>query len=344
MSEDRTQPPSKRRRQLAREQGQAAYSPELTAAAGWLAAVIVLGCCGGGLAGALVGSMRGALSVGDLAAMPADAAGLAAQIRGLALALAWPLGAILAAFATGATAAHQLQVRGLWSSRHLAPDPGRLWLPGRGLGISRRAGRAGWAAVKAAVFVVALAWVIRAGWGEVLSLGSLDRDSLAHEASRSVLRLAGVLAGVVAALGLADYGLCYWRFESMLRTTPEEQREDRRVLEGDVTARAQRRRIARAWRGDSPELFAGASLALQGSGGLTVVLSGGPPPRRVLIRAAARTAAGLRLRRSAEAAKIPHVEDTRLAQRLAQHPVSGLSIPAELIAELAAVWPARPAG
>ena len=36
MSEDRTQPPSKRRRQLAREQGQAAHSPELTAAAGWL--------------------------------------------------------------------------------------------------------------------------------------------------------------------------------------------------------------------------------------------------------------------------------------------------------------------
>ena len=46
MSEDRTQPPSKRRRQLARQQGQAAHSPELTAAAGWLAAVVLLGCLG----------------------------------------------------------------------------------------------------------------------------------------------------------------------------------------------------------------------------------------------------------------------------------------------------------
>ncbi len=128
----------------------------------------------------------------------------------------------------------------------------------------------------------------------------------------------------------------------MLRTTPEEQREDQRVLEGDVTARAQRRRIARAWRGDSPELLAGASLAIHGTGGLTVILSGGPPPRRVLIRAAARTAAGLRLRRSAEAAKIPHVEDAELARRLAQHPAGGLPIPAERIAELAAIWPARP--
>jgi flagellar biosynthesis protein FlhB len=130
----------------------------------------------------------------------------------------------------------------------------------------------------------------------------------------------------------------------MLRTTPEEQREDRRVMEGDVTARAQRRRIARAWRGDSPDLLAGASLALHGPGGLTVILSGGPPPRRVMIRATARTAAGLRLRRSAEAARIPSVEDTELTRRLAQHHAAGHSIPAELIAELAAIWSSQAGG
>ncbi len=50
MSEDRTQPPSKRRRQLARQQGQVAHSPELTAAAGWLAAVVLLGVLGDDLA------------------------------------------------------------------------------------------------------------------------------------------------------------------------------------------------------------------------------------------------------------------------------------------------------
>ena len=46
MSEDRTQPASKRRRQLARQHGQVAHSPELTAAAGWLAAVGLLGIMG----------------------------------------------------------------------------------------------------------------------------------------------------------------------------------------------------------------------------------------------------------------------------------------------------------
>ena len=43
MLEERTQPPSKRRRQQARQHGQVAHSPELTAAAGWLAAVLLIG-------------------------------------------------------------------------------------------------------------------------------------------------------------------------------------------------------------------------------------------------------------------------------------------------------------
>jgi flagellar biosynthetic protein FlhB len=284
--------------------------------------------------------MRASLSSWEPTAMPADPAGLADRVRGVAGALAGPLGAILAAFAAGATAAHQLQVRGLWAGRLIVPDPGRLWTPGRG-GPAVRAGRAGWSAVKAAAIVAALAWAIRSGWADVVRLGSLEGAALAQAASRSVLGLGGVLAGVLAVLGLADFGLSYWRFESMLRTTPEEQREDRRVMEGDVTARAQRRRIARAWRGDAPDLLAGASLVLHGSGGLTVILSGGPPPRPARIRAAAHAAAGLRLRRSAKAARIPAVDQVELARRLAQQAAVGYPIAAELIADLAAIWPSR---
>lgn len=341
MSEDRTQPPSNRRRQLAREQGQAAHSPELTAAAGWLAATVALAFCGGGLASRLAELIRGTVSGCDPALMPADPAGLANHVRAVAWAFAWPLGAILGAFAAGATAAHQLQVRGLWAGRLIQPDPGRLWMSGRGAGL---AARSGWSVLKAVVILATLAWVIRSGWTGVLRLGSLEGAGLAQAAGRAVLGLAGVLAGALVVLGLADYGLCYWRFESMLRTTPEEQREDRRVMEGDVTARAQRRRLARAWRGDAPELLAGASLALHGPGGLTVILAGGPPPRPVTIRATAAGTAGLRLRRSAEAARVACTAEAALARRLAQQPAASSPIPAELLAELADAWPARSAG
>src|SRR3954470_23741243 len=103
MSEDRTQPPSKRRRRLAREQGQVAHSPELTAAAGWLVALVVLGFRGSDLARALV-----ALTRSPLAAAPTvrvDAPALVAHLRGQAIAVATPLGVILAGFAVGALAA-----------------------------------------------------------------------------------------------------------------------------------------------------------------------------------------------------------------------------------------------
>ena len=102
-----------------------------------------------------------------------------------------------------------------------------------------------------------------------------------------MLQPARILALVMLVLGLADYGLRYLRFEALLRTTAEEQREDQRMMEGDLPLRARRRRIARAWRGDAPELLAGASLILGGPHGLTVVLAGGPPPRRVTIRTVA---------------------------------------------------------
>ena len=340
MSEDRTQPPSQRRRQMAREQGQAAHSPELTAAVGWLAAVVALGCCGEGLAVALAGLMQGVLSAADPSAMPADVAGLASHLRGAAWSLLVPLGTILSAFAAGAIAAHQLQVRGLWAPGLVAPDLARLWTPGRGPGAASRVGKTGWSMIKAAILVAVLAGSIRTGWGEVAGLGALDGRALASVSARTVLRLSGVLAGTLLVLGLLDFGLAWWRFEGLLQTTAEEQREDRRTLEGDVPARAQRRRIARAWRGDSPELLAGASLALLGSGGLTLILSGGPPPRRVMIRASARTAAGLRLRRSAEAARLVSVENPALADRLARVPATA-PIPPELIADLAAIWPVR---
>jgi flagellar biosynthetic protein FlhB len=337
MSEERTQPPSPRRRQLARERGQVAHSPELTAAVGWLAAVILLGILGDDLMLGLTGAVRATLTCRPM--VWTDAAAVVADVRGVALGLAWPLAAILAGFAGGALAGHQLQVRGLWASSLVAPDPARLWAFSSGPGLAVRAEQSAWSAIKAIILLTSWAWTIHAGWTELSRHSGLEGPNLARAVGRIVLVEARVLSVVLLVLGGADYALRYRRFERMLRTTPQQQREDRRVMEGDAATRAQRRRVARHWRGDSPDVLVGASLLVCGPGGLTLVLAGGPPPRRVTVRTIARGSAGLRLRRCPEARQIPAVDASDLARRLAGRPAMNTHVASRLFADLAAVWP-----
>ena len=281
MSEDRTQPASKRRMQMAREQGQVAHSPELTAAGGWLVAVLLLGFWGGSLAQGLIGLTR--KSAGGSLMIWADSAEFVSHIRQAVMAVALPLGVMVMSFAAGALAVHQLQVRGLWAVGVIAPDPARLWVLGREGALTAGIERFVWSVIKAVVLVAVSFWAIRAEWAQIQRLSELGFPALPLAAGHALMQPAMALALVMVVLGLADYGLRHARYEAMLRTTPQEQREDLRVMEGDVSLRARRRRLARAWRGDAPELLAGASLILTGADGLTLVLGGGPPPRRVTV-------------------------------------------------------------
>jgi flagellar biosynthetic protein FlhB len=343
MSEDRTQPPSTRRRQLAREQGQAVHSPELTAAAGWLVALALLGLWGGDLARGLVGIVREPLAgTPTLATGPID---VVARVRGQAMAVAVPLVVIVAGFGAGAIAAHQLQVRGLWATALIAPDPARLWIFGREGSVAAGFERMAWAAIKGVVLAAVSIWAVRAEWNAIARLSAVETSALAGAAAELVFKPALVVGAVMMVLGMADYGLRYMRFEAMLRTTPQEQREDHRVTEGDLSLRSKRRRLAREWRGDAPELLAGASLVVRGKDGLTVVLAGGPPPRRVTVRNVAQGKTGLRLERAIAAAKLPAVEAPGLAIRLARQAAAGstgsFELAADLLTELAAIWSSK---
>ncbi|QEH35749.1 Flagellar biosynthetic protein FlhB [Aquisphaera giovannonii] len=343
--EDRTQPASKRRLQLAREQGQVAHSPELTAAVGWLVALVLLGSWGGDLIRGLAMLTRAPLEAVPVAI---DAGRFVADLRAAALAIAAPLAVLVLGFAAGAVAAHQAQVRGLWAPSLLAPDASRLWSVGRGGGLGAGLERIAWAAIKAVLLVVVSAWAIRAEWAELQRLGLLAPAELASASGRVVVWPLGVLGAVMVAVGLADLGLRLARFEAMLRTTPDEHREDQKAMEGDLSLRARRRRLARAWRGDAPELLAGATLVVTGAGGLTVVIGGGPPPRRVNVRSAAKGPTGFQLRHSNRTVWIPEIEAPALALRLgpyaANAPGAPETLPADLLAALAAAWPAPAPG
>jgi flagellar biosynthetic protein FlhB len=340
MSEDRSQEPSKRRRLEARERGQVARSPELTGAAGLLAASALLGVWGDDLVLALVGLVRQSWS-GDLM-VGASAADLVASVRAAVGNIAGPLLGILGGTVVAAILAHQAQVAGLFAPGLIAPNFTRLWSlrldeEGSGSALMEHAGRGAWSVVKAVVVVAVAAWWIRSSLGELDHLGRLEPRTMARAIGAILRSTAFALAIATLALGLIDFSLQYRRFEAMLRMTPDEHREDLKSADGDPALRARRRNQARALRGDAPELFAGASLAVVGASGLIVILAGGPPPKRITIRSSANGATGKRLQKSAEAAKLTSLEAPALALALARlrTPV----VPPELIAALSAEWP-----
>lgn len=337
MSEDRTQEPSKLRRQQARERGQVAHSAELTGSVGLLVAVVMLGFWGDAITAALVALVREPLEGTPI--ISADPSEVVARLRQLTFGVIWPLLPVVGGFVLAAIAAHQGQVQGLWVPGLLAPDPTRLWTLGQGQGLVTRGGRGVWSLIKAVAIVAVAAWSIRHGWLDFQRFGAMDTPALARAVGGTLWLLVTWLATATLVLGLIDFALQYRRYEDLLRTTSEEHREDQRSAEGDPALRSKRRRLVKAWRGDSPELLTGASLILTGPSGLTLVLAGGPPPRPVSLRSAVQGASGLHLRMAAEAAKLPQIAAPDLARRLIGRRAPTLPLPAEALAELASIWP-----
>ena len=340
MSEDRTQEPSNRRRLEARERGQVARSPELTGAAGLLAASALLGIWGDDLALALIGLVRDSWS-GDLM-VSGNPMAVVDRLRRAVWFVSGPLLGIVGGSMAASVVAHQAQVGGLFVPGLIAPDPSRLWTlrldeEGSGSGLVARMGRGAWSLVKAVVIVGVAAWAIRSDLAGLHQLARMEPHAMARASGAMIRSMAFALALATLALGLVDFAFQYRRFEAMMRLTPDEHREDLRAADGDPALRARRRKQSQALRGDAPELFAGARLAVAGASGLIIILAGGPPPRRVTIRSSANGATGHRLRKSADAAKVPTLESLPIALALARlrTPV----VPPELMASLASEWP-----
>jgi flagellar biosynthetic protein FlhB len=339
MSDDRTQAPSVRRRQMARERGQAAHSPVLTSAIGLLAATAALTIWGQSLMMGLVTLAREPLA--GSAPVVAEPFEVVARVRHAAAAVAGPLLGVLGVAAVAALTAHQIQVRGLWAPVLLAPAPARLWLPSQGASLADWLGRGFWAIARASAVIAAAGWALGSEWAGWLRLSALDTLGLARASGQGLSHLVLALATATLALGALDFLFQYLRFEAMLRLSPAEQREDFRSMEGDPALRAQRRRIVRAWRGNPADLLAGASLVLTGRAGLTVVLAGRPPSRSIQVRSILSGAAGERLRRASGQAGIATRDNPALAQRLASRRAPGLPLAPDLLRELAAVWPSN---
>ena len=239
-SEDASQPASPRRRQMAREQGHVARSPELVFAIGSAVAVSGLVALGRPLLQSLQSAMqldlaRAASRVSDPWTLVDRAALFAGQLVG------W-IAPLLLVLVFGATAGHWLQHGPLWLPQKLTPDitrldPMRGWL--------RLSGNAS--------FVRLLLGLVRLGvfagtityWWQV-NLPVLAR--LGHGSFEHTCRLGGHLALQLAAClvvallftAILDFAWRWHRHEQSLMVSPEEMKDEVQQVKNDLHARSRR--------------------------------------------------------------------------------------------------------
>lgn len=242
MAEDlgeRTEMPTPRRLEEARNRGQVAKSPDLTAAIDLIGGLVVLTLLGGQvvrLGHALLSrALSDPRSLLDATSVRAEAfdAGVHA-----ALALAPLLGAMVLIVA----AAQFAQVGVLFTTEPLRPKFDRLNLFG---GFGRLFGRRN--LVRSLLNLVKLGAILAITWlylsGRANRLAELPALTLVAglmEIGRLALTLAAVLLAFLLVIGLADWWYQRWQHRQDLKMTRDEVKDERRSMEGDPAVRRKR--------------------------------------------------------------------------------------------------------
>ncbi len=237
---DRTEAPTPRRLQEARDEGRIPRSVDLTAAVALMAAVILLKILGDGLFGGLL------QITGDLGE-PLDVAGgdLAAVVLRVALATARGLlpflGLLLLATALGAVVQSGL-------SPSLKPLEPKLEKLNPATGVRRlfsldSATRAGQGVFKITLVALVAYVTITGELDTVLNAGLLEPAGIVQMSAALLYKLALRLGLTLLVLALLDYWYQRWNWWRRLKMTKQEVRDELKRMEGDPQMRQRRRQL-----------------------------------------------------------------------------------------------------
>jgi flagellar biosynthesis protein FlhB len=239
-AEAKTEQPTPRRRQEAREEGRIAQSADLTAALVLLGGLILLKVLGAGLLDTLLALTRGLGEARDLHPGSLSPA-LLHTVRAVATA-AMPFLLLLIVLAA---ASALIQSGLLMTWKKLTPSLDKLD-PVNGL---RRLfaldalTRLGLGLLKMAI-VAAVAYVtIRGQIGPLLACGLAPTEGFLHAAAELAYRLALRLGLALLILGLLDYFYHRFQHERSLRMTKQEVRDELKRMEGDPALKHRRRQV-----------------------------------------------------------------------------------------------------
>lgn len=244
---ERTEQPTSKRMQEARERGQVAKSAELVAAVELLLLAIALLFVGGfGIAGLAIMLRRGLdASAPGLGAASMDAVPYATWLASEGARVLLPVLALVFAMAVIGNIA---QVGWHLTSEPLVPKLANM---NPLSGLKRTFGAKAWGkfAIQLAklALVILICWPVLAGaWNEVASLPRLTGIEGMRQLGEIAWRLLLWLLPVMIVLGLIDFSFQRWQLNKQLRMTRQEVERERREMDGNPELKSRRLSMARS--------------------------------------------------------------------------------------------------
>ncbi len=242
---DKTEDPTPRRLQEAREQGQIARSMDLSAAAGLLAGLVMLNIYGKAMVRGLMDLLQQCLTLDDV---HLDGLGALKELYPIVLSHLWMiLGPVFLVLVVVAVVVNLAQVGFLFISKPLTPNLNKLSpLSGLQRLFSMRSSVRLVMSLFKVIIIGAVAFVSIKGFiPELIGLSGLAFTEVITHSGQMIFLLGLRMALVLFLLAVADYS--YQRFQMMrdLRMSKEEVKEEMKRMEGDPTMRQRRRAVAR---------------------------------------------------------------------------------------------------
>jgi flagellar biosynthesis protein FlhB len=336
---ERTEQPTAKRREQAREQGQVPRSADLGAAAVLLTAAAGLELLGGWCGGQLNALMRTGLSLSRERALDESAAlGALASTAAHALYACAPLWGLTVLAALAAPLA--LGGRG-FHPQALVPDLSRL---SPGAGFARMFSMNGAveltkAFAKFGLLALVAALVLWRQSGAILALSSEPVPvAIAHAASLTGIALLA-LAATLALIAAVDVPWQLWRYTQQLRMTREQVREEMKESEGSPEVKSRIRKIQseRARRRMMREVPRADVVVVNPTHFAVALRYDEQRMRAPIVVAKGQELIAARIREIAEQHRVPIFEAPPLARALHRHVDIGAEIPASLYVAVAQV-------
>lgn len=242
-SDDRTMQPTPRRRLEAAREGRVARSRALSSALVIVGGLAVLSMFGERVVSVIRKQLQSHL--GNSESLAVDGEKMAAQWQQTIMEVLAALLPVLGGFLVVAILANLAQTGIQFLPGNVAPRMNRI-SPGTGLKRMLSAANLASVVFGLAQLVVAGAivwWCFRSDLPEILTLGTLATAKIASAIGTILFSLSMKLGMGLFAIAVLDYAYRRWQHERELRMTPQEVREESRLVEGDPHLAGRRRQL-----------------------------------------------------------------------------------------------------